>query len=284
MKPSAWLAAALLAATPALGGCAGSYNAAASFQPPSGVLAKAHPELAGRAIRRIAVLPFRNESGSPLAGLKLADFYYEGLAASGRYEVQPPPRLDQDDEIRFELRLRSIRPEGVRNQEQDADWLRQRVSRFLSAVQPYLASQALVYPGEYFEGEVQAKPEAPRGTVARAEAGQAAQAPFDAVLTGIVTTYRNRSGNALLGEQGAHVVYTVYLVGAQDGKVLWEASFNEEQIYLFDNLLLFARYAREGFVWQTSDTLARNGMERVLRAFPGYAGQPPAQAAAQPKP
>mgnify|MGYP000616201161 CR=1 FL=1 len=93
--------------------------------------------------------------------------------------------------------------------------------------------------------------------------------PSDAILTGVVTKYRNRSGGALIGDQGSHVTYTAYLVSTKNGDILWEATFNEEQIFLMDNLLLLPRYAEHGLIWQKNDQLARSGLKRVLATFPG---------------
>jgi len=261
-----------LALSAALAGCGGTYSVAASFRPPTGVSAQASPELAAHPLRRIAVLPFRNESGVPEAGAKMAGHFYERLSASPRYEVQPPPVVEAEEDVKFEFRLRGGRTEGVRNREEDSAWLKEKVSRFIATVQPYVTNLETVYPGEYFEG--QAKPEkreALQGTVAEASPQAPAEGDLDAILTGVVTSYRDRSGGPYLGDQGAHVSYAAYLVSAKDGRILWEASFNEEQIFLLDNLLLFPRYAQEGFAWQTNDTLARNGLQRVLERFPGFA-------------
>ncbi len=97
-----------------------------------------------------------------------------------------------------------------------------------------------------------------------------AEAPdLDAYLTGVVTSYQNRSGGPLIGDKGSHVTYTAYLISAKDGAILWQANFDEEQIFLSDNLLLLFRYAKHGFIWQTNDMLARSGLERVLATFPG---------------
>ncbi|MEK6710625.1 MAG: hypothetical protein AABZ64_08595, partial [Nitrospinota bacterium] len=161
-------AAVLLAAGALLGGCGGGYNIGESFQPPSGVAARIHPELAGRGLRRIAVLPFRNESGVPAAGSQLAHIFYEGLASSTRYEVQPPPKADEDD-LKFEFRLRGGRTEGVRNEQQDAAWLQDQISRFLATLQPLLTNLEVVYPGEYFEGRTTGgQPvQLPKGTMAQ---------------------------------------------------------------------------------------------------------------------
>jgi hypothetical protein len=53
--------------------------------------------------------------------------------------------------------------------------------------------------------------------------------------------------------------------------MLWRAQFDETQKPLLDNLLLVGRFLRGGGVWQTSDTLTRIGLERVLETFPGIA-------------
>ena len=53
--------------------------------------------------------------------------------------------------------------------------------------------------------------------------------------------------------------------------MLWRARFDETQKPLLDNLLFVGRFLQGGGVWQTSDTLARIGLERVLETFPGNA-------------
>lgn len=241
-----------------------------SFTPSSGVKSEISPALTGRIIKRIAVIPFRNETNITGAGHTVASIFYEGLSASPRYEVEPPPRIGRQDGFNFEFRLRGGREAGVRNEEADAEWLSKTVSRFVSRIEPYLTNLQPIYPGEYIEGKIQ--PKKLQGTVARSSGQPDADRALDAVITGVVTRFRNRSGNALFAkdEKGAHVTYSVYLVDARDGKVLWKASFNEKQIFLLDNLLLLPRYAQQGFVWQTNTRLARTGLQRVLKTFPGW--------------
>ncbi|MDA1001315.1 MAG: hypothetical protein O2807_12475 [bacterium] len=242
-----------------------------SFAPPSGVQAEASPALTSRTIRRIAILPFRNESGVEGAGQTVATIFYEGISASPRYEVEPPPRLDRQDGFNFEFRLRGGREADVRNEEADAEWLSNTVNHFVSRIEPYLTNLQPVYPGEYIEGKIGPKKKL-QGTVARSSDQPDTERALDAVITGVVTRFRNRSGNALFAndEKGAHVTYSVYLVDARDGKVLWKASFNEKQIFLLDNLLLLPRYAQQGFIWQTNTRLARTGLQRLLATFPGW--------------
>ncbi|MEE9276770.1 MAG: hypothetical protein V3V62_15810 [bacterium] len=256
-------------------GCAASTQSARlGFGPPSGVHAVAAPELGAYRIRRIAVLPFRNESKVQGAGDKIAGIFYKGLAASPRYIVHPPPQVGEKEGFSFEFRLRGGRPQGVRNQAADSEWLKKTVDRFISTVQPYLTNLDAIYPGEYFEGKMEAEDkETLKGTVVKAAERSDEEAPLDAVVTGVVTRFQDRSGNAVLGEKGAHVSYSVFLVSTKDGKVLWRATFNEEQIYLLDNLLLLPRYAKAGFLWQTNEALAQNGLERLLAAFPGWKDQ-----------
>ncbi len=255
----------------AAAGCGGrgEYNVLSSFRPPPGVSASTSPQIENLKLKRIGVLAFRNESDTPNAGQKIATIFYEGLSTSPRYDVQPPPPEDEDEELQFQFRLQGQRKGGVRNRENDDKWLKQKISNFVSSIQPYVTNLDLLYPGEYFEGAPEPDKKTAKGTVAKSSAAAAEEPDLDAFLTGVVTSYRNRSGNALLGEKGSHVTYTAYLVSAKDGAILWQASFDEEQIYLLDNLLLLPRYAKHGFLWQDNDTLARGGLERVLATFPG---------------
>lgn len=258
----------LLALT--LAGC-GSRNMdiGASFTAPSGVVSRTSPKISAHRLRRIGVVAFRNESGVDKAGVQIANIFYEGLAPSARFEVQPPPPAG-DDDVEIEFRLRGARSEGVRNQASDSAWLKDKVHNFISTVQPYLTNIEIVYPGEYFEGRVDDPEKEPAsGTVAQSSGESGNEPPLDAVLTGVITKFRNRSGGPLIGDKGAHVTYTAYLVSTKDGEILWEATFNEEQIFLLDNLLLLPRYAENGFIWQRSDQLARSGLKRVLATFPG---------------
>lgn len=258
----------ILAAAAGCGG-RGDYNILSSFRPPSGVSASTSLRAGSLKIRRIGVLAFRNESGTPNAGKQLANIFYEGLSPSPRYEVQPPPPTGEDEDVQFEFRFQGKRKGGVRNQEKDNEWLKKKIDDFVSSVQPYVTNLNLLYPGEYIEGKTETGKKAPKGTVARSSDATAEEPDLDAYLTGVVTSYQNRSGGALIGDKGSHVTYTAYLISAKDGAILWQATFDEEQIFLSDNLLLLPRYAKHGFIWQTNDMLARSGLERVLDTFPG---------------
>jgi hypothetical protein len=100
------------------------------------------------------------------------------------------------------------------------------------------------------------------------------QGPLDAIITGVITRYDDRQGTALAVDHPASVAYEAFLISARDGEILWRARFNETQRPLFDNLLLTSRFLKGGGVWQTNDTLARIGLERVVKTFPGIAASP----------
>ena len=94
---------------------------------------------------------------------------------------------------------------------------------------------------------------------------------MDAVVTGVITRYEDRHSSALAVDRPASVAYDAYLIGTRDGEMLWRARFDETQKPLLDNLLLAGRFLKGGGVWQTSETLTRIGLERVLATFPGIA-------------
>jgi len=85
----------------------------------------------------------------------------------------------------------------------------------------------------------------------------------DAVLTGLVRTYREREGSKL-GANPAAVGFEVYLVRPSDGTVLWRGEFFEEQKPLTQDVVGF--FEAGGFV--TADELAEMGVQKVMKAFP----------------
>jgi hypothetical protein len=224
------------------------WGAVGGFGPPSNVVAEVSPELHKYAIQRIGIIGFVNHSGTPDAGIRLASFFYAELDSHRRYEVTPPLLLDEETELAF-TRTAQAAPE-----EERPGRLRQFVREWLGRIWP-------------------ASSEEPQASASQAQPGpgapQPGQRPLDAVLTGIITRYDDRQGNALLVDQPASVAYEAYLISARDGEILWRARFDETQRPLLDNLLLAGRFFKGGGVWQTNDTLARIGLERVVKTFPG---------------
>jgi hypothetical protein len=97
----------------------------------------------------------------------------------------------------------------------------------------------------------------------------------DTVLVGEVTRWREREGGALGAKEPASVAFQAYLFRVEDGAMLWKTSFSKTQQPLSENVLEVENFLKGGATWQTSETLARLGVEEVLRTFPGHEGLDP---------
>lgn len=236
-----------------IGLCDRLWGATPWFEPPSNVVAEVSPELYKYELQRIGILGFINNSGTPDAGIRLASFFYLELDSHRRYDVTPPLLLDEETELAF-TRTAQAAPE-----EERSGRLRQFVRDWLGRIWPVSAD-------ELATRAVQVTPEPGMPNTV--------QRPLDAVLTGVITRYDDRQGTALAVDHPASVAYEAYLISARDGEILWRARFDETQKPLFDNLLLSGRFLKGGGVWQTNDTLARIGLERVVKTFPGIAASP----------
>jgi hypothetical protein len=242
-----------LAIALSVGVCDRLWGAVGGFGPPSHVVAEVSPELYKYEIQRIGIIGFVNHSGTPDAGTRLASFFHAELDSHRRYEVTPPLLLDEETELAF-TRTAQAAPE-----EERAGRLRQFVREWLGRIWP-------AGDGELPAGGT-------RGSSAPGTPTQG-QRPLDAVLTGVITRYDDRQGTALLVDHPASVAYEAYLISARDGAILWRARFDETQRPLLDNVLLAGRFFKGGGVWQTNDTLARLGLERVVKTFPGITVNP----------
>jgi hypothetical protein len=230
-----------------------TWAALGSFGTPSNVVAEVSPELSKYAIQRIGIISFVNHSSTPDAGRRLASFFYSELDAHRRFEVAPPLLLDEETELAF-TRTAQAAPE-----EERPGRLRQFVREWLGRLWPSGTEQP---------------PQSPGQSPSEAVSPRQGQPPLDAVLTGVITRYDDRQGNALLADHPASVAYEAFLISARDGEILWRARFDETQKPLLDNLLLAGRFFKGGGGWQTNDTLARIGLERVVKTFPGIAANP----------
>jgi hypothetical protein len=237
----------------ALGGYDLGGAAVGSFGPPSNMVAEVSPELDKYALQRIGIIAFVNHSATPDAGIRLASLFYSELDSHRRFELSPPLLLDEEMELAF-TRTAQAAPE-----EERPGRLRQFVREWFGQLWPTSAQQP-----QQSGAQAASAPTAP----------SPGQPPLDAVLTGVITRYDDRRGNALLADHPASVAYEAFLISARDGEILWRARFDETQKPLLDNLLLAGRFFKGGGVWQTNDTLARIGLERVVKTFPGIAANP----------
>jgi hypothetical protein len=95
----------------------------------------------------------------------------------------------------------------------------------------------------------------------------------DAVVTGTVYRFRERSGEAMGTLQPASVGFEVK-VFTGDGKLFRSLVFDHTQVALSENALTAAQYPGGGSRWLTAEELARWGAERVVRELPLQAASP----------
>ncbi|MGZ3634670.1 MAG: hypothetical protein ACXWMO_02035, partial [Syntrophales bacterium] len=63
--------------------------------------------------------------------------------------------------------------------------------------------------------------------------------------------------------------FEIHLIRVSDGVIVWRGIFDKTQISLMENLLQIASFIKEGGKWVTAKELAAEGMDEVLKDFPG---------------
>jgi len=88
------------------------------------------------------------------------------------------------------------------------------------------------------------------------------------VLFGTVSTYMERDGTAYAISRPASVGITVQLIHAEDGHLLWKASYNETQKSLFADISAYRLFFRRGSRWLTASELSEDAVEQLMEASP----------------
>jgi len=89
----------------------------------------------------------------------------------------------------------------------------------------------------------------------------------EAVVRGELTRWEEREGEAMGTLHPAAVGFRVGLQGA-DGRMLWNAEFDERQQPLSDNVLRAGQYPGAGTRWLTAEELARWGAQETVKKLP----------------
>ncbi len=111
-------------------------------------------------------------------------------------------------------------------------------------------------------------------TLAEADASRPATAVLaekrgaDAVVTGEVTRWDEREGEAYGTFHAAAVGFRVTLKSAPGGRVLWSAEFDERQQPLGENVLRAGQYPGAGTRWLSAEELAQWGAQETVGALP----------------
>ncbi len=88
----------------------------------------------------------------------------------------------------------------------------------------------------------------------------------DAILTGTLRRYVERSGGPSGSQRPSAVWFTVELRGI-DGVLIWSGTYNETQAALSDDLGSFRRAWSRGFKWVTAADLAGYGARELAQAL-----------------
>jgi len=90
----------------------------------------------------------------------------------------------------------------------------------------------------------------------------------DALVTGTLYKFRDRSGEAMGTLTPASVGFDVRIYAAPGGKLLWASTFDHTQVALGENALTATQYPGGGTRWMTSEELARFGAMQVTKQIP----------------
>ena len=90
----------------------------------------------------------------------------------------------------------------------------------------------------------------------------------DGVVVGYVSCFRERKGYALSAERPASVTFGVYLVRVSDGALIWGKIFDKTQQSLTENLFQASTFFKRPR-WLTASELAEEGVEEILKSYPG---------------
>lgn len=91
----------------------------------------------------------------------------------------------------------------------------------------------------------------------------------EGVVTGYVYRFRERKGEAYSVEQPASVTFEIHLTRVEDGALIWRGAFDRTQSSLMENLFQVLSFYREKGRWVTAEELADEGLEQILKTFPG---------------
>ncbi|MGO9136522.1 MAG: hypothetical protein ACLP9S_15095 [Syntrophales bacterium] len=91
----------------------------------------------------------------------------------------------------------------------------------------------------------------------------------DGIILAYVYRFKERKGYSLSAEKPASVAFEIHLIRVGDGAIVWRGIFDKTQISLMENLLQIASFIKEGGKWVTAKELAAEGMDEVLKDFPG---------------
>lgn len=91
----------------------------------------------------------------------------------------------------------------------------------------------------------------------------------EGVVVGYLYRFRERKGVAYTVEQPASVAFDIHLLRVSDGALVWRGIFDKTQSSLMEDLFQFSSFYRGKGRWVTAEELTEEGIEQVLKTFPG---------------
>ena len=90
----------------------------------------------------------------------------------------------------------------------------------------------------------------------------------DAVLIGYIYRWQERAGTDFAVNRPASTAFELYLLGPDDGDILWKGKFDKAQKSLSENLLDMGTFLKGKGRWMTVERLAELGLEELLAKLP----------------
>ena len=92
----------------------------------------------------------------------------------------------------------------------------------------------------------------------------------DGIVIGYVHRFNERQGFDYSVERPASVFFEIHLYRCSDGVLIWKGIFEKAQTSLMENLYRASYFLKERGRWITAKELAAEGMEDILKKFPGF--------------
>jgi hypothetical protein len=92
----------------------------------------------------------------------------------------------------------------------------------------------------------------------------------EGVVVGYVYRFREREGYPYSVKQPASVAFEIHLLRGRDGTQVWRGIFDKTQRSLTENILQLSSFYRQKGRWATAEELAEEGMDEILKEFPGF--------------
>jgi hypothetical protein len=90
----------------------------------------------------------------------------------------------------------------------------------------------------------------------------------DAVLSGYVYRFVDRTGTQYSVETPASVGFDLELIRVRDGRLVWSRRFDETQQTLSDDIMQLNKFIKRKGRWITARDMAVSGLEDILHTLP----------------